>query len=115
MADIQMEYRVYACCLDRLDFGMQCFTDSASDLGCPCFCDCENRKEKRIPFGDCIHAVIFTGYKGLSTKSYEAETILNPYDADEYMQVTIKGKVYDCDKVILDGVQIYPKQEDGTP
>ena len=112
MADIQMEYREYVCLLDQSCFGMQCFTDTASDLGCRSFCDSRTREKHRIPYGNCIHAEIRTKYKGCSTKSYEAETVFDPYAADEYMQVTIKGKVYDCDKVILDGAQIYPEQED---
>lgn len=111
MANIQMEYRQYFCELDGCPFCGQCFTDAASDLGCYTFCDGKDHNINRIPHGSCIHANIRTAYKGITTKKYEAEVIYDLYEADEYMSVKIGGKYFDCDKVILDGVQIYPEQE----
>jgi hypothetical protein len=64
-----------------------------------------------VPYGDCIHAAILTQYKGVTAKSYEMEHIVDRYEPDEYMLVKIRGKYYECDKVILDGVQIYPDEE----
>lgn len=109
MANIQMEYRVYYCNLDQEKICEQCFTPAASDLGCPYFHD--GKREGIVPYGDCIHAVLLTSYKGVTTKSYEMEHIVDPYTPDEYMLVKIRGKYYECDKVILDGVQIYPDEE----
>ena len=111
MANIQMEYRVYSCELDQEKICWQCFTSCASDLECPFFHDGKDREEGRVPYGDCIHAVCLTNYKGVTTKSYEMEHIVDPYENDEYMLVKIRGKYYECDKVILDGVQIYPDEE----
>jgi hypothetical protein len=108
MANIQMEYRVYSCELDQENFCEQCLTDAASDMGCFGFCD---GNDNRIGSGSCIHANIRTAYKGITTKKYEAEVIYDPYEPDEYMSVKIGGKYYECDKVILDGVQIYPDEE----
>ena len=110
MANIQMEYRKYFCELDEDKICEQCFTSCASDLGCWRFQDGKDR-EGMVPYGDCIHAVILTQYKGVTTKSYEMEHIVDQYTPDEYMLVKIRGKYYECDKVILDGVQIYPDEE----
>lgn len=110
MANIQMEYRKYFCELDEDKICEQCFTSCASDLGCWRFQDGKDR-DGRVPYGDCIHAAILTQYKGVTTKSYEMEHIVDQYTPDEYMLVKIRGKYYECDKVILDGVQIYPDEE----
>ena len=107
MANIQMEYRKYFCELDQDEICEQCLTGAASDLGCIGFCDGD---DNRITSGSCIHANIRTTYKGITTKKYEAEVIYDPYEFDEYMSVKIGGKYYECDKVILDGVQIYPDE-----
>ena len=113
MANIQMEYRKYSCDFNQGEICVQCFTSAASDLGCPYFHDGKDkdREEFRVPYGACIHAVILTNYKGITTKSYEMEHIVDPYTPDEYMLVKIRGKYYECDKVILDGVKIYPDEE----
>ena len=111
MADIQIEYRNYICELDCDKFDMQCFSGAASDLGCLCFCDGQDHGKQRFSHGSCIHAETKTSYKGVSTKSYEMEEIFDPYSADDYMSVKIGKKYYDCDKVILDGVQIFPEAE----
>lgn len=110
MANIQMEYRKYFCELDQDEICEQCFTSCASDLGCWRFQDDKDR-EGRVKDGVCIHADILTQYKGVTTKSYEMEHIVDQYTPDEYMLVKIRGKYYECDKVILDGVQIYPDEE----
>lgn len=111
MANIQMEYREYFCELDQEEICEQCFTSCASDLGCRCFHDGKDREGRRVPYGDCIHGAILTQYKGVTTKSYEMEHVIDRYENDEYMLVKIRGKYYECDKVILDGVQIYPDEE----
>lgn len=109
MANIQMEYRKYFCELDQEEICEQCFTSCASDLGCLWFHD--GKEEGKVPYGDCIHAVIKTNYKCVTAKSYEMEHVIDRYENGEYMLVKIRGKYYECDKVILDGVQIYPDEE----
>lgn len=109
MADIQMEYRSYTCNMCCEEFCEQCSTEFASDLGCLYFCDGKNHEDNRIPYGDCIHAQMKNIYNGISTKNYEIEEVFDTYSCDNYMLVKIRNKYYECDKVILDGVQIFPE------
>lgn len=84
MANIQMEYRKYSCDFNQEEICEQCITSDAGDLGCPYFHDGKG-------YGDCIHAALMTNYKGVTTKSYEMEHIVDQYTPDEYMLVKSEG------------------------
>jgi len=120
MAEIQMVYRegwcIYEQCANS-DYNTQCHTQCAADTGCPFFNDGEHIPN-RINFGDCIHANFKMKYKGVSTKNYEMEELEDPYNPHlNCMRVKIGRRVYDCEKVILDGKCIYndlPSEDEQT-
>lgn len=121
MAEIQMEYIEPYCEMDMNlsrgeRFCTQCCTESACNLGCSRYYPGPTSDEIYpviIPFGDCKHVVYDKKYKGLSTKSYQMEEEIDPYNRHlDNMRVTIRGKEYRCAKVILDGKQIYPIDDD---
>lgn len=108
MYEIQMVYRDGGRCTCGCDeYNMQCHTVAGEDVDCQCFCH-PNHKPNEIPFGDCIHAVFQYCYKGLTTKTYEMEPFEDPYNWHlNCMMVTVRGRTYDCEKVILNGECIY--------
>ena len=74
MANIQMEYRVYSCSLDQEKICAQCFTSSASDIGCQWFHD--GKREGIAPYGDCIHAVCLTNSRVSQQKAMKWSILL---------------------------------------
>lgn len=121
MAEIQMEYIEPYCDMDMAlsrgeRFCTQCCTGAANDLGCSHYYPGPTSDESHpiiIPFGDCKHVVYDKKYKGLSTKSYQMEEETDPFNRHlDNMCVTIRGKEYRCERVILDGKQIYPIDKD---
>lgn len=114
MADIQMEYRKYKCSFGCSEICTQCLSEFASDVDCHFFDGGRTVKREDgricIPYGNCIHAYMEKSYKGIQVKNYEIEHIEN-YEMGDYMSVKIRGKYFECNKVVLDGVQIFPEQE----
>ena len=117
MAEIQMTYRVGRCRMQECGLGTnyceQCHTSLAEDTGCRYFNAYVYDSPNIRPYGDCVHAVFDTKWKGVSTKNYEIEEINdNFYPEFDCALVHIGKKVYECTKVILDGVRIYPAEEE---
>lgn len=113
MAEIQMVYREGYCDFDCVgtDYNTQCHTQCAADTGCKFFNDGEHLPN-HIHFGDCIHANFRTKYKGVTTKKYDIEEMEDPYNPHlNCMLVKIGNRIYQCDKVVLDGECIYNNQE----
>lgn len=109
MAEIQMVYREGSCAFDCVatDYCAQCHTQCACDLGCKFFNDGEHLPN-HIPFGDCIHASFKTKYKGVTVKNYEIEEFEDPHNPHlNCMLVKLGRRVYECEKVSLDGKCIY--------
>lgn len=119
MADLQFIYRegycdLYRCYREVKDcYSEQCHTSCAEDAGCRYYCDGKKEDEPYvIPFGDCIHAMFKTRYKGVSAKNYEIEEFEDDYN--EHLNcalVTIGKHVYECEKVILNGEPVYPRED----
>lgn len=109
MAEIQIVYREGYCeygCM-ATDYDTQCHTQCAADMGCKFFNDGEHLPNF-IPFGDCIYAHFRTKYKGVTTKKYDIEEMEYPYNPHlNCMLVKIGNRIYQCEKVILDGKCIY--------
>ena len=114
MAYIQIEYTEPSCKYNLSDFCGQCLSPAAEDLGCEYFRAekmPENTSEKTIwiPFGDCYNVEYKKKHKGFNVKHYEAEEVINDYSSiREYMILETRKARYFCDKVVIDGVTIYP-------
>ena len=109
MAYIQIEYTEYRCRYNMPDFCEQCLTSYAADVGCK-YCD-DDRKNihSYLSFGDCRNVESTKKYKGLSVKHYEAEESEDSYYPHlNCMILKTAKKEYLCDKVVIDGVTVYP-------
>ena len=113
MAEIQIIYREGYCEMMCGNFCTQCYTQWASDLGCNMFNEGKH-EEDVIPFGDCIHAKFKYIYKGMNVKNYELEEFQDIYNSHlDCMTLETRNKIYECEKVILDGKCIYNEYEEG--
>lgn len=107
MANIEIKYRIGYCALTQEDYCDQCHTSAADYLGCKMFDEGEH-DEMTIPFGDCVHATFKHLYKGMTVKRYELEPYTDSYNPHlECMLLHAGGKVYECEKVTLDGLTVY--------
>lgn len=115
MADIQIEYREYQCLCGCENHCGQCYTSVAEDMGCPLF---NHRDEKEngtimVLYDCCKYASYTLAYKGIVAKRYTMTEYFNPYEyPDSCMKVTVGGKTYDCEKVIIDGTCVYGGDSD---
>lgn len=109
MADLEITIRRGSCSLKLCEYCNQCHTQWAEELGCRYFAPIRDNDERVIPFGDCIHASYTYTQKGISTKNYQVE----PFEAyfDEWAEVTIGRKKYECIKVKIDGKTVFPYRE----
>lgn len=112
MAEIQIIYREEYCEMMNSNHCTQCHTACASDLGCNMFDEGKHEKNV-IPFGDCIYAKFKYIYKGMNIKNYELEEFQDTYNLHlNCMMLTTRNKIYECEKVILDGKCIYNEYDD---
>lgn len=112
MAEIKIIYRKGYCEMMGAFFCRQCYTECASDLGCNMFNEGKH-EEDVIPFGDCIHAKFKYIYKGMNVKNYELEELQDTYNLHlNCMMLKTRNKIYECEKVILDGKCIYNELEE---
>lgn len=112
MAEIQIIYREEYCEMRSDNICYQCHTEDADEVGCRMFN--EGKHENVIPFGDCIYAKFKYIYKGMSVKNYELEEFHDPFYPNlDCMMLKTRNKIYDCEKVILDGKCIYNEYEEG--
>ena len=108
-ASLQIEYVEGYCQLQAKYFD----EFLCGDCNMPGRADCpfyrSKSTERRID-DTCMHLGFVHKYKGMTTKSYEIE------EDKEWpglcMRVTVRGKEYCCSKVILDGVTIFPENEE---
>lgn len=115
MANIQMIYREGYCdssWCGQEKYCAQCHTYAAEDLGCQMF-DEGKHEPNVVPFGDCTYAKFRRIYKGVTTKNYTIEPFEDTYNLHlNCMLVTVGKKVYECEKVSIDGECIYNTLED---
>ena len=112
MAEIQIIYREEYCEMMNSNHCTQCHTACASDLGCNMFNEGKHEKNV-IPFGDCIYAKFKDIYKGMNIKNYELEEFQDTYNLHlNCMMLKTRNKIYECEKVILDGKCIYNEYDD---
>ena len=115
MANIQMIYRKGYCdasWCNQEEYCAVCHTSGAGTLGCQTF-DEGKHEPNEHPFGNCIYAKFRMIYKGVTTKNYIIEPFEDIYNMHlNCMLVTVGKKVYECEKVILDGQCIYNTLED---
>lgn len=109
-AFLQIEYDELYCALHWHEYFSEHWCADCNAPGPP---DCpyyiSNTTERRID-DTCTHVACVHKYKGMTVKKYE---IGNDEEFPGlFMWVTVGGKEYRCDKVILDGVKIFPKQEE---
>lgn len=102
MAEIEIVYRYYYCDSNDLDelHCSQCHSCCADGMGC---------KEFKGGYDEpCEHAKYKKVYKGISCKNYEISKC--DYTFDPWLncvEVKIGKKVYDCERVVLNGNTIY--------
>lgn len=97
-----------------------CYTEFSENLGCPYYSGPRSWKEEGenghvygvISFSPCNNAASYVKHKGISAKQYEAYIDENPYKLGEDCAVLEIGKhKYICQKLIIDGEQIFPEEE----
>lgn len=112
MANIQIIFREGYCDTYDGEYCCQCHTGAAGDLGCSRFSN-GKREPNKLPFGNCVHAKFRMIYKGVTTKNYTIEPFEDTYNLHlNCMLVTVGKKVYECEKVSIDGECIYNTLED---
>lgn len=112
MAEIQIVYREGYCAYGGEDYCTQCHCQCAGDLGCNMFNEGKH-EEDVIPFGVCIYAKFKYIYKGMDIKNYELKELQDTYNPHlNCMMLETRNKIYECEKVILDGKCIYNEYDD---
>jgi len=101
MAEIQMVYFSEYCDSYAAEkFCHQCLTEYARGVECPSLCIGSD--------GSCIFAKLKRAYKGITVKNY---TIEEQDWEDVYggftMEVSVRGGIYTCEKIILNGECIF--------
>ncbi len=112
MAELQLTYRRGCCQLRMEDYCEQCHTCAADMIGCDMY---DNGKTNAclFPFGDCRYAVLRVGYLATTTKNYQMEPEENAYNPHlNCMIVRLRGKIYKCTKVKLDGETVYDSEQE---
>lgn len=116
MAEIEIVYEEGYCSYGMFaverNYSEQCHTCVAEDAGCKYF-DSGNHDPNVIPFGDCVHAVMQTKYKGMTVKKYDLAEVNDCYNPHlSYMILKTAGREYNCTKVILNGTCIYDRDSE---
>lgn len=107
MADFQIEYKEGYCGLDY-EYCGQCHTCVADHMGCKGYKGYDGKG-----YGECEFALFNIKYKGMTVKKYEMEEYSDGYNPMlDCMLLTTRSGRYECRKVILDGVCIYPERGD---
>ena len=106
MAELVLTVRRGFCNLNREEFEDQCLSQFGKDVGCRCYNDGLKKGDRYIPYGNCINADYEYIYKGISAKNFEVEVVR--FELDEWAEVTVGRKTYECTSVILNGKTIYP-------
>lgn len=108
MAELVLTVRRGVCNLHHWAFEDKCLSQFGDEVICPYYNDGSKMDDRRIPYGNCIYADYEYIYKGISAKTFEIRVVESRFDLDEWAEVTVGGKTYECTSVILNGKTIYP-------